>query len=314
MPRSEPSPAAKTWHTRFAPSPTGYLHLGHLLSCAFIFGIGRNLSASIDLRLENHDQKRCLPQYMDAIYEDLAWCGFQFDNQQTLGAPVPPDSIQSHRNPRYKALADQIKNLGLIYSCDCSRNTQKQRGCKTVGSHLIYDNHCRDRQLPFDNNTWRLRFELGSQSLKENGWSATESAYDFMLKAGDFPIRDRDAFWTYQWAVVCDDLDQNIDLVIRGLDLWPTTRRYAALWTAMAPLRQLPIFVHHPLILGDNGQKISKSDLAKPLREWRREGHTPESLIALAFQAIGYGQDKTEISQQELAAFVKTTLSSELLS
>jgi glutamyl/glutaminyl-tRNA synthetase len=289
--KAMPAPP-KGWVTRFAPSPTGYLHLGHALSCAYVFAVGRALGAKILLRLEDHDRQRCQPPYSLAIIEDLEWLGFEFDN--LVGSALAPEYIQSQCGDRYSCQFEAIRALGLLYPCVCSRQSQNSRQCQIRGGHLIYDNHCRNTITspaanPSDDpkgKTWRFVFD--HEGFIQECFPQRDLT---LLEKGDFSIKDREGNWTYQWSVVLDDLAHGVNLIIRGQDLWSSTLRYTALWRAIQgrddqKRSPLPVFLHHPLLMEKDGTKLSKSSLAKPLRTWRQDGYAPEQVMAMAFSQI----------------------------
>lgn len=288
--QSMPTPPGG-WVTRFAPSPTGFLHLGHALSCAYVFAVGRALGAKILLRLEDHDRQRCKISYSQAIIDDLEWLGFDFDN--VSDSTLAPDYIQSHCDSRYDSQFEALRALGMLYPCQCSRQVQNLRHCPTRGGHLIYDNHCRaSTKMTLSHATipsaiaWRFIFNeapLIQECFPQRDLN--------LIEQGDFSVKDREGNWTYQWAVVLDDLAHGVNLVIRGQDLWSSTLRYGALWQATAgkhgrPLG-CPVFLHHPLLVEKDGSKLSKSTLAKPLHSWRLDGYSPKKLLELAFSQLG---------------------------
>lgn len=308
---SQPGGEPGGWVTRFAPSPTGYLHLGHLASCAIAQGLGRASGGKLLLRIEDHDASRCRQDYTDALLQDLAWSGFTFDNQDNPGAPLPDDFIQSRRQERYREILAGM-TPGSVYACACSRTLQKARGCEMINGHLIYDNHCRPEAVSAPaadggrdrGQTLRFVFREGAiGAIAEYGPCNHPGE---LIGHGDFPLRDRNSLWTYQWAVTCDDIDHGINLVIRGADIWHATKRYLALWQGLSG-RPSPLFFHHPLVTDGNGRKISKSELAKPLRSWRAEGHSPESLLAKALHHIGWLREPQPLSLNSLTDMLRQT-------
>jgi glutamyl-Q tRNA(Asp) synthetase len=238
--------------TRFAPSPTGYLHLGHVVNAIYVWGVARSQGGRVILRIEDHDRRRCRPQYERALLEDLDWLGFVPDDGRH------PPARQSDRPAAFEAALAALDEQGLVYGCDCSR--QRIRG-------RPYDGRCRDRGLPRAPGRG-LRVRLDDEP------------------SGDLLVRDRDGHWTYQFAVTVDDMRQGITLVVRGQDLADSTGRQVALARLLGrPVP--PEYLHHPLILDETGRKLSKSAGDTGVRELRAAGVAPETVVGMAAAAVG---------------------------
>lgn len=263
--------------TRFAPAPTGWLHLGHVLNAEYVWGS----QARVMLRIEDHDRERCRPEYEAGILDDLDWLGLQPDLYPTGAFRAGPcASRQSDRHPRYLAAATRLIGRGLVYACDCSRRTLAEAGTGSAGAERRYPGRCRDRGLPLtDGLGWRVRLE------------SRHIAFDDLLlgpqrqmpadQCGDLLIRDRLGNWTYQFAATADDADQGIGLVIRGTDLLESTGRQIQL-AGLLGRAEPPRFAHHPLIMKAPGQKLSKSDRDTGIRDLRSAGWSPERVFAEA--------------------------------
>jgi len=238
--------------TRFAPSPTGYLHLGHVVNAIYVWGLAHARGGRVILRIEDHDRLRCHERYERALLEDLDWLGFVPDEGRH------PPARQSDRLSDFAAALDTLDRQGLVYACDCSR--------KRVGGRP-YDGCCRGRGLAREPGRG-LRVRLDGEP------------------SGDLLLRDRDGHWTYQFAVTVDDTRQNVSLVIRGLDLADSTGRQVAL-ARLLGRQEPPDFVHHPLILDSTGRKLSKSAHDTGIRQLRASGLAPETVVGLAAAAVG---------------------------
>lgn len=256
--------------TRFAPAPTGWLHLGHVLNAEYVWGS----KAKVLLRIEDHDRERCRPEYEAGILEDLDWLGYRADF---------PIVRQSERDAIYRDAMDSLAAQGLVYACKCARKEVEGRGPigeARDGAELWYDGHCRDRGLALtDDVGWRVRIDPGLERFDDE--IAGVQAQDPSAQCGDVLIRDRLGNWTYQFAAAVDDYRQGIDLVIRGVDLLPSTGRQirlARLLGRVQPAR----FAHHPLIMKSANQKLSKSDGDTGVRELRARGWTPDEVKAAA--------------------------------
>ena len=236
--------------TRFAPAPTGWLHLGHVLNAEYVWGSG----AQVLLRIEDHDRERCRPEYEAGILEDLEWLGYRSDF---------PLVRQSERDAIYRAAVDVLSAQHLVYGCDCSRRQIEGR----------YSGRCRDRGLPLtDGVGWRVRLDPGVERFVDGIMGPQEQ--DPSEQCGDVLIRDRLGNWTYQFAAAVDDYRQGIDLVIRGEDLLASTGRQIRLARLLG--RERPAeFHHHPLIMKSPDQKLSKSDGDTGVRDLRARGWTP---------------------------------------
>jgi len=267
--------------TRFAPAPTGHLHLGHVANALWVWGAARAFGARVLLRIEDHDRVRCRPEFERALIEDLDWLGFVAD-----GPPVR----QSERGALYEAALARLDRSGLVYPCACTRREIAARagndGAESAESaELRYPGTCRDRALaPASTPMRRIRLER------------EEIAFDDLLlgpriqvpaeQCGDLLAIDRDRNWTYQFAVVVDDLEQAVDLVVRGEDLLASTGRQIQL------ARQLgrpapPRFLHHPLIVRRDGTKLSKSNRDTGVRDLRAAGWSAPRLLGAAAAAVG---------------------------
>lgn len=248
--------------TRYAPAPTGWLHLGHVLNAEYVWTSG----ADVILRIEDHDRERCRPEYEAGILEDLDWLGYLAD--------FPPVR-QSERDAIYREAVDVLARSGLVYACNCSRK-EIEAGL----TELLYSGRCRDRGLPLtDGVGWRVRMDPGVETFVDGILGPQEQ--DPSQQCGDLLIRDRLGNWTYQFAAAVDDFRQGIDLVIRGEDLLPSTGRQIRLARLLG--RERPaMFRHHPLIMKSPDQKLSKSDGDTGIRDLRARGWTPLEVRAAA--------------------------------
>lgn len=267
---------ANAW-TRFAPAPTGFLHLGHVANAIAVWGLAATLGAKVLLRIEDHDRERSRAAFEAAILEDLAWLGFEPD-----AGPV-----HQHDDPApYRAAAERLRAAGLVYACACTRSTfatwAASHGGPWHGPGC--PGHCRDQAIA-DDPWMTLRVALGTG---EEAWVDRilgPRAAD-VTPAGDLAIRDREGNWTYALCVVVDDQRQSISLVVRGEDLaeaTPAQLRLARLLGRSTPAE----YAHHRLIRKANGAKLSKADGDTGVRDLRAAGHRPADVIGEAATAIG---------------------------
>src|SRR5919198_3927817 len=236
--------------TRFAPSPTGYLHLGHVVNAIYTWGVARALGGRVILRIEDHDRIRSRPEFEAALLEDLGWLGF----------PVHERVRQSDHLETYASALERLREHHHVYACACSR--------KDIGGER-YPGTCRDRNVPETSSAessglpraqsrgaLRVRIDPGVERFVDALMGPqAQSPAD---QCGDLLLRDRDGHWTYQFAVTCDDQREQVTLVIRGEDLLSSTGRQLRLGRLLGRSRP-PAFVHHPLIRKTSGEKLSKS-------------------------------------------------------
>jgi glutamyl-tRNA synthetase/glutamyl-Q tRNA(Asp) synthetase len=283
--------------TRFAPAPTGFLHLGHVVNALHVWGLGGAHGARVLLRIEDHDAQRARPEYERAILDDLDWLGFLPDEYPTSAFRAGRcGSRQSERGQIYEAAAMELNARGLVYGCDCSRQTIAMAAAAPLGE-LVYPGTCRDRRLPLgDGLAWRVRIEPGVESFDDLLCGPQhQSPAD---QCGDLIIRDRLGNWTYQFVAAVDDFRQAIDLVIRGRDLLASTGRQMRLARLLGRTRPAT-FAHHPLIMKSPTQKLSKSDRDTGVRDLREAGRSAARLIGEAAGAAGLLPGIRDVSARE---------------
>jgi glutamyl/glutaminyl-tRNA synthetase len=265
--------------TRFAPAPTGWLHLGHVLNATSVWDQARQRGGRVLLRIEDHDRGRCRPEYEAGILDDLDWLGFRPDVYPTEDFRTGRCAgRQSDREAIYREAFEILRAKGLVYACDCTRRFLGSAG--STQSELRYPNRCRARNLPLvDGYGWRVRMDPGVEAFTDLLMGVQRQ--DPSEQCGDLLIRDRLSNWTYQFAVTVDDSRQNIDLVVRGVDLLTSTGRQIRLARLLGRERP-PEYAHHPLIMKSPGQKLSKSDGDDGVRDLRARGWTREKVLAAA--------------------------------
>lgn len=260
--------------TRFAPSPTGYLHLGHVVNAIYVWGLARALKGRVLLRIEDHDRIRSRRPFEDAILEDLAWLGFVPDEG------LDPIRRQSDNDGAHLRALASLQATHHVFACDCSRKEISQER---------YPGRCRHRRLrPGDRPPpgTGIRVVLDDEPEGFNDLALGEIVQRPSEQCGDLLLRDRDGHWTYQFAVTVDDMNDAIDLVIRGQDLLSSTGRQIKL-ARMLGRASVPHFFHHPLILKADGQKLSKASGDTGVRDFRAAGKRPSTVIGLAAAALG---------------------------
>ncbi|HAH09649.1 MAG TPA: tRNA glutamyl-Q(34) synthetase GluQRS [Alphaproteobacteria bacterium] len=251
--------------TRFAPSPTGELHLGHAFAAMVAHEWARASGGIFRLRIDDLDHTRCRPQYEEGIYRDLAWLG--------LGWQGPVRRQSAHMND-YAAALETLKGQGLLYPCFCTRadiqaEVQAIAGAPQGPEGPLYPGACRGlsaqvamaRIADGARHAWRL-----DVARLPGGEALTRSIGDVVLGRKEMPA-------SYHLAVVLDDAAQGITLVTRGQDLEAVTPLHMALQTVLCLRR--PGYAHHRLITDERGQRLAKRDGARALSTLRAQGATP---------------------------------------
>jgi glutamyl-Q tRNA(Asp) synthetase len=288
--------------TRFAPSPTGYLHLGHVANAVCVWGIARALGGRVLLRLEDHDRGRCRPEFESALLEDIEWLGLVPD----MGSPAELRAAatgstyrQSDNDQAYRDCLDRVSARALVFACDCSRKDLASESGDAPDIETRYAGRCRNRGLlPDPGRGIRLRIDPGEERF-EDGWLGGQSQ-EPSEQCGDLLLRDGLGNWTYQFAVTVDDVRHGVDLVIRGEDLLSSTGRQLRL-ARLLGRPMAAVFVHHPLIRKPSGEKLSKSAKDTGIRELRETGLRPEAVLGKAAAAIGLLPEARDLAPDDLA-------------
>jgi glutamyl-Q tRNA(Asp) synthetase len=274
--------------TRFAPSPTGYLHLGHALSALSAWRHAREAGGCFLLRIEDIDPGRCRPEFAAAIEEDLAWLGLDWDG---------PVRVQSAHLPEYRAALDALAARGLLYPCFCTRTEILAEVAASANApHApdgspLYPGTC--RLLPAAQRLARMasgeRFALrldmaralaaapGPLYFQEAGEGAI--ACD-PAQFGDVVLARKDAPASYHLCVTHDDALQGVTLVTRGVDLKPATHLHRLIQALMG--WPTPRYAHHRMLTDASGRRLAKRDKAATLRDLRAEGRSPEAVRRMA--------------------------------
>ena len=284
-----------TWRTRFAPAPTGPLHLGHAVNAVFVWSIARAFGGSVLLRIEDHDGQRSRTEHDAGIIEDLAWLGLHADNCVS-GWPFPVR--QRDNQLAYTEALRVLADRGVAYACRCSRRDIAAFGATNAERELRYAGTCRRSEVPATETPAR-RIQLDDTMVEFDDLRHGIQQQTPSHQCGDLLARDRRADWTYHFAVVVDDLRQGVDVVIRGDDLLNSTGRQLMLATLLGrPCA--PLFVHHPLVSHPNGTKLSKSHGDTGLSDLRRDGWSPAQVLGHAAWLGGLQTDRAPVAAADL--------------
>ncbi|MCC7427950.1 MAG: tRNA glutamyl-Q(34) synthetase GluQRS [Alphaproteobacteria bacterium] len=278
--------------TRFAPSPTGHLHLGHAHSALAAFRAARAKGGRFLLRIEDIDPARCKPEYADAIEEDLAWLGLTWET---------PVRVQSRHLADYRAVLDRLAGRGLTYPCFCTRKDIAEAAAaphwasRTGPDGPVYPGTCRALDAPARarriaaGEGYALRLDmaaaLGALARKRVPVLAFEEEGRGSIacdpaRFGDIVLARKDVPASYHLCVTHDDALQGVSLVVRGADLFAATDIHRLLQALMG--WPAPRYRHHPLLTDAAGRRYAKRDKALTLRSLREAGHSPAAVRALA--------------------------------
>lgn len=269
--------------TRFAPSPTGPLHLGHAFSALTVWQ--RAAGGTALLRIEDIDRSRCRPEWEARIFDDLHWLGLAWPE---------PVLRQSDRGEAYRAALDRLTAMGLTYPCRCSRADIRaalaapQEGVPVGPDGIVYPGTCRGRPMAEAGPDDAIRLDMaraeehaGGLRFRETGPEAEgwHEPQDLARSVGDVVLARRGFGTSYHLAVVVDDAAQGVTEVVRGADLFEAT----AIHVLLQRLLGLPVpdFHHHRLIRDAAGKRLAKRDDSKALAKYRAEGMSPAEVRAL---------------------------------
>ncbi|KTC79924.1 glutamyl-tRNA synthetase, catalytic subunit [Legionella cherrii] len=259
-----------TVRTRFAPSPTGFLHVGGVRTALFSWLYAKRHHGQFILRIEDTDQERSTKESVQAILDGMSWLGMDYDE-----GPF----YQTERYDRYNQVAQQFLNEGKAYRCECSKERlEALRTAQLAAKEKPrYDGHCRDKNLPFSDKPYVIRFknpEQGTVSFHDEVYGEIHVANS---ELDDLILVRSDGHPTYNFAVVIDDIDMKITHVIRGDDHINNTPRQINLFQALnAPI---PVFAHLPMILGEDGKRLSKRHGAVSVLQFKELGVLPHALL-----------------------------------
>lgn len=295
--------------TRFAPSPTGYLHLGHAFSALIAWRRAREAGGRFLLRLEDIDPGRCRPNFAAAILDDLAWLGLDWDGEVR---------VQSRHLAEYRDALDGLAARGLVYPCFCTRaDILRELQQSAAAPHApngapVYPGTCRG--LSADERGARVAagapFALRLDMAKAR--ATAPGTLSFLEEAegeipcrpeqfGDVVLARKDAPASYHLCVSHDDAAQGVTLVTRGEDLKPATHLHRMLQALMG--WPTPVYAHHPLLTDAAGRRLAKRDRAATLRELRAGGRSPAELRGVVLR---HGPDQNRPPSQPLLGWVNS--------
>ena len=266
---------------RFAPSPTGLLHLGHAYSALCGYNCAKDAKGKFLLRIEDIDQARSKPQFVEAIFQDLNWLGITWEDEVLF---------QSTRKEAYDQALAQLQSRGLIYGCACTRGDIKAAlSARQEGDDALapYPKICKNKGLRHGDLAFRLDMEravsqaraLSYREIGQGRNQLEEVSHEVLLNMGDIVLARRDIGTSYHLSVVVDDAYQGVTHVTRGEDMEGETPVHVLL-QALLEL-PTPIYRHHKLIRDENHKRLAKRDDARSIARYREQGLTLEDILAM---------------------------------
>jgi glutamyl-tRNA synthetase len=294
-----------TVRVRFAPSPTGSLHIGSVRTTLYNYFFARQNGGKLILRIEDTDQDRLVPGAIDSIYDGLAWLGVNWDEGPREGGPHAP-YIQSERLPLYQQHAQQLVDAGSAYFCFCSKERLAALRAQQAARKEItrYDGLCRRIDPKEAAERAKTEPHVVRQKVPDDGVVALD---DLVYGHVEWPldtIEDQvllksDGFPTYHLAVVIDDHVMGITHILRGEDWLPSTPKHLLIWRAFG--WEIPPYAHVPNVLGPDGKKLAKRHGATKVEEFKAQGYLPEAMINyLALVGWSPGTEEEVFTMDEL--------------
>lgn len=283
---------------RYAPSPTGDMHLGNLRTALLAWLHSRLQGGTILLRMDDLDQLRVVEGSGDQILRDLEWLGLEWDGEIVY---------QSERTELYQNAMQQLVDQDLVYECFCSRKDIREASSAPHGQELRYPGTC----VNLDSNTANskrqekppaIRVRVGDGEVVFVDNCVGECRDDLSKGCGDFVIKRADGLFAYQLATAVDDMQQGITDVVRGADLVDSTSRQIYLMQKLNPDFALPQYWHVPLMLDDKGERMAKRYGSMSAEQWRAQGSTAEELIGYLAASVKLIDQVKPLSATDLLA------------
>lgn len=287
---------------RFAPSPSGRIHLGNILCCLLAWLSARQKGGRIVLRIEDLDTARCPMRYAEQMIRDLGWLGLDWDEGPETRGPEEP-YFQSRRTALYQAALERLEALGLVYPCFCTRaELHASSAPHREDGRTVYAGTCRNltpaqREERVRRRSPALRLRVPDKEISFIDGHMGPFTENLEQDCGDFLLRRSDGMFAYQLAVVVDDAAMGVTEVVRGADLLSSTPRQLYLYQLLGLTP--PEFIHFPLLLAPDGRRLSKRDADAGLDSLRGR-FTAEELLGRLAQLSGFHPSGEPASAAEL--------------
>lgn len=286
---------------RFAPSPSGRMHLGNAWSALLAWLLARSRQGRMILRLEDLDPDRCKPEYCRGVEEDLRWLGLDWDEGGSGGGP---QYFQSRRGECYRAALERLEEQGLLYPCFCTRGQlHAPNAPHRSDGELIYAGTCRnltpaERLERQKTRRPALRIRVPEETIEFHDLLQGRVRENLRRECGDFILRRSDGVYAYQLAVVVDDALMGVNQVVRGSDLLGSTARQ--IWLGRTLGYSTPEYCHVPLLCAPDGRRLSKRESDLTLRALRESGVKPEEIVGRLAHAAGLTDHPEPVRPAEL--------------
>lgn len=295
--------AGESVRGRFAPSPTGRMHAGNIFSALIMWLMVKSQGGQIVLRIEDLDRERSKQMYIDQIQKDFEFLGLTWDE-----GPY----FQSTQDAIYEEVFAALQERGLVYPCYCSRADLKAASAPHWGEKQVYSGFCRglsakDRQRREKEGrraAWRL--EVPHEIIEFQDCFQGAFQQNLAQECGDFVIRRSDKLFAYQLAVVIDDARQHVTSIVRGIDLLASTPQQLYLRKLLAELspeiagEEVPRFGHIPLLMGDDGHRLSKRHQSANLDNLLQTYKTPEAIVGHIAKVTGIIDEEVPLKPEDL--------------
>lgn len=291
---------------RFAPSPSGRIHLGNILCCLLAWLSARQQGGRVVLRIEDLDTARCPRRYSEQMLEDLHWLGLDWDEGPEVSGPREP-YYQSERTTLYESALQKLTDQGVVYPCFCTRaELHAASAPHREDGQVLYAGTCRDLTAEQAAEKAKTRAPALRLRVPEEDWCFTDGHMGFYREnlardCGDFLLRRSDGMFAYQLAVVVDDAAMGVTEVVRGADLLDSTPRQLYLYHLLG--LEAPKFIHFPLLLTPDGRRLSKRNADAGLDDLRPRLSAAEILGKLAFLAGFNPQAEPKRAEELLELF-----------
>jgi len=280
--------------TRIAPTPSGFLHAGNILSFSITAALARKHGAEILLRIDDLDRARVNREYLTDIFDTLRFLEIPWNEGPQDADDFEARFSQMHRMKLYNEALEQLAAGGFVFACTCSRKQLIETGYCT----------CLDKQIPINTPeaSWRLRTDH-AVTLEVKNYDGTIIQAPLPAEMENFVVRKKDGFPAYQLTSIIDDLFYGVDLIVRGEDLWASTLAQIQLAAMMGKATfSNTVFYHHPLLLEGDGKKLSKSAGSTSIRYLREEGRSAANVFGLVSDLLMLPEKAN--NWQQLAGFM----------
>lgn len=272
---------------RFAPSPTGRMHLGNVYAALKSWLSAKTRGGRWILRIEDLDPERSRPEYALQLEDDLRWLGLDWDEGGVEGIGEHGPYMQSLRGEHYEAALERLRATGLTYGCTCTRaEIMATQAPHQSDGRVIYGGRCRPSTLPcfapMPLGPHSVRLHVPDRDICFFDRNFGAQTFNLARDCGDFILRRKDGAWAYQLAVVVDDAMMGVTEVVRGEDLLLSSAQQIYLYELLG--LEVPEFAHIPLKRNEHGERLAKRDRSMSMEQLRRE-MTPEQVVAMALDS-----------------------------